>query len=132
MTSPDALHAGGWALPCPVCATPVPPGPAPCPVCGLPAAGQAAQVVARIGATITELSRDRDALLATLRATAPGPAAAPPPAPATPPAPASNWPYPPVTPPAASPPPPPAWPFPPVAPPPSRRRLSPQQVLLGL
>src|SRR5215211_3753414 len=87
MSSPDAPRGGGWALPCPVCATPVTPGPAPCPTCGLPAAGQAASVVARIGATISELTRDRDALLATLRTTARGAgvaaAAMPPPAPAS-------------------------------------------------
>src|SRR3954462_13366514 len=78
-------------LPCPVCGTPAtgpatapcPPCPvggtpatgpatAPCPTCGLPAVGQAALVVARIGATLAELTRDRDALLATLRMAAPG------------------------------------------------------------
>jgi hypothetical protein len=101
-----------WS-PCPVCGAPVA-GPAPCPSCGLPAAGQAALVMARIGATITELARDREALLAGLRAAAPGYgtstgyAAAPPP--------------PPVAPPAAPP--------PPAA---GRvRRLTPQQVLLAL
>src|SRR3954451_3548695 len=74
-------------LPCPVCGTPVAvPAGAPCPVCGLPAVGSAALVVARIGATLTELTRDRDALLATLRLSAPGPAAAPPPVHAPPPA----------------------------------------------
>ncbi|NYJ08853.1 SCO7613 C-terminal domain-containing membrane protein [Petropleomorpha daqingensis] len=93
------------------------PAAAPCPVCGLPAVGQAALVVARIGATLAELTRDRDALLATLRMSAPGAAApsvvvAPPPQPAF---------VPPAPPPPAPPPP---------APP--RRRLSPQQVLLGL
>src|SRR3954465_15091064 len=83
-------------LPCPVCGTPVAvPAGAPCPVCGLPAVGSAALVVARIGATLTELTRDRDALLATLRMSAPG--AAPVYAPAPP--------APPVLPPAAAPPP---------------------------
>ncbi|MGY1603202.1 SCO7613 C-terminal domain-containing membrane protein [Geodermatophilus sp. SYSU D00815] len=109
------------AFPCPVCGTPAAgPAGAPCPTCGLPAVGQAALVVARIGATLAELTRDRDALVATLRAAAPGAAPAPAPAPA------------PVAPPprrvhAPLPPPPPS---PPPGPP--RRRLSPQQVLLGL
>jgi hypothetical protein len=109
-------------LPCPVCGTPAAgPAAAPCPTCGLPAVGQAALVVARIGATLTELARDRDALLATLRAAAPGhPMSAPVPPPAPLPAvfPAPAAPVPPVPPPTAPP-----------APP---RRLSPQQVLLGL
>ena len=66
---------GGWRPPCPVCGRPVDDiGAGTCPGCGLPAAGQAAVVVARIGATLTDLARDRDALLATLRAAAPGPA----------------------------------------------------------
>ncbi|WP_029431839.1 DUF2157 domain-containing protein [Blastococcus sp. URHD0036] len=116
-------------LPCPVCGRPAGgSGPAPCPGCGLPAVAEAALVVARIGATIGELSRDRDRLLATLRAAAPGPALAPwsPPLPA---------PFPQAPPP---PPPPPA----PISPwsdgspwddePRPARRLSPQQVLLGL
>ncbi|SFT53422.1 hypothetical protein SAMN05660657_01417 [Geodermatophilus amargosae] len=126
-----------WGLPCPVCGTPAAPAPAPCATCGLPAVAQAATVVARIGATIDEFSRERDALVATLRAAATGPAPAPasapapalarPPAPASapPPRPAPAWsptPFPPAVPPAA----------PPAAPPASRRRLSPQQVLLGL
>src|SRR3954453_6953904 len=89
---------GPAGLPCPVCGPAVPQaGHVRCPRCGLPAAGQAALVVARIGATLTELARDRDALLTTLRAAAhgappaPGPApAAPPPAPATPP-PTPSW-----------------------------------------
>ncbi|WP_369134295.1 DUF2157 domain-containing protein [Modestobacter sp. I12A-02662] len=103
---------------------------AACPVCGLPAAGQAATVVARIGATLHELARDRDALLVTLRAAAPGPAAALPPAVPT------DW-APPHPPPARTPPPtppPPPWTPPAAAPPPRphRPRLSPQQVLLGL
>ncbi|WP_308123558.1 SCO7613 C-terminal domain-containing membrane protein [Modestobacter marinus] len=113
-----------------------------CPVCGLPAAGQAATVVARIGATLHELARDQDALLATLRAAAPGaaPLTAPGPPAATPPAvPADRAPpqarpvwAPPTAPPVAAPPPP--WTPPVAAPPPRshRRRLSPQQVLLGL
>ena len=118
-------------------------GAGPCPGCGLPAAGQAAVVVARIGATLTDLTRDRDALLATLRAAAPGaaPAAPRPTAPSTP-APAT-----PRRPPAARR----APPWSPRRPPPGtagrhpllprssptgpaapRRRLSPQEVLLGL
>ncbi|MGY1616905.1 SCO7613 C-terminal domain-containing membrane protein [Geodermatophilus sp. SYSU D00691] len=109
------------AFPCPVCGTPATgPAGAPCPTCGLPAVGQAALVVARIGATLAELTRDRDALLATLRASAPGAAPAPAPVPAPPPAPV------PAPPPLVMPPPP-AY-----VPPPPRRRLSPQQVLLGL
>jgi hypothetical protein len=96
-------------LACPVCGRVVTgPQPAPCPGCGLPAVGPAALVVARIGATLGELSRDRDALLATLRASAAGPAPVPPALPLAPP-----------------PPPPLPAPVPP-------RRLSPQQVLLGL
>ena len=64
---------GGWSLPCPVCGRPSgDTGTGPCPQCGLPAVGQAALVVARIGATLAELTRDRDALLASLRAAAPG------------------------------------------------------------
>jgi hypothetical protein len=141
--------AGGWGLPCPVCGRPTGDvGRGPCPSCGLPAAAQAALVVARIGTTLTELARDRDALLASLRAAAPGsppapavpvmaPAAPRPPASTTAPAPV---PTPQAVPPAVPPPPPgpPSWgppPPPPGAiPPPPRapRRLSPQQVLLGL
>lgn len=106
-------------LPCAVCGTPLTgPAQAPCPRCGLPGAGQAAWVVARIGTTLTELARDRDALLATLRATAPGP---PPPPTAVP------YAAPPQYSPMPAPPPP-----SPVPPSPARRRLSPQQVLLGL
>jgi hypothetical protein len=104
-------------------------GAAPCPACGLPGAAQAAVVVARIGATLTDLARDRDALLATLRAAAPGSSAAPSPAPAPPP-PAAPWALP--APPEPGPPPlfaPVAAPRPTRAP---RRRLSPQEVLLGL
>ncbi|GAB3346878.1 DUF2157 domain-containing protein [Modestobacter lapidis] len=128
-------RSGPPGPPCPVCGTPVTAvADAACPVCGLPAAGQAASVVARIGATLHDLARDRDALLATLRAAAPGAAPAPPaaptgwapPAPSVPPA----W-----APPAAAAPrapqptaPRPAGP----APQPRRPRLSPQQVLLGL
>ncbi|MCW2510382.1 MAG: conserved rane protein of unknown function [Modestobacter sp.] len=118
---------------CPVCGAEVLGLPAaPCPSCGLPAAGQAGWVVGRIGATLEELTRDRDALLATLRAAAPGaptPAAARAPLDAAwaPPVPA------PPTPPAAPGPPAPWWPAaleqPPAQP---RRRLSPQQVLLAL
>ncbi|MCA0145046.1 SCO7613 C-terminal domain-containing membrane protein [Blastococcus sp. LR1] len=125
---------GPWVPACPVCGRPVADvGPGPCPSCGLPAAAQAALVLARIGATIGELNRDRDELLATLRAAAPG-VPAPPPAPTpVPPAPApaaQPW-TPPGPPPwappmpggAASPPPPAAA---------RRRALTPQQVLLGL
>ena len=113
--------AGPWGPPCPVCGRPTGDiGAGPCPVCGLPAAAQAALVVARIGATLTDIARDRDALVATLRAAAPGvrpppvsqPTPAPPPQPWWPPAPAPA-------------PPPPAVHRP-------RRRLSPQQVLVGL
>jgi hypothetical protein len=108
--------AGPFGPPCPVCGRPTGDiGAGPCPVCGLPAAGQAALVVARIGATLTDIARDRDALVATLRASAPGvrqPTPTPPPAPWWPPAAA------PV--PAAT----------PVRPP--RRRQIPQQVLVGL
>ncbi|RBY90888.1 DUF2157 domain-containing protein [Blastococcus sp. TF02A-26] len=114
-------------LPCPVCGLPAAgAGPAPCPACGLPAVGEAALVVARIGATIGELTRDRERLLATLRAAAPGPAPVTWPAPPPPAAP--------LPPPVVVPPPPPWSPgdtaraedVPPV------RRLSPQQVLVGL
>ncbi|SDX42396.1 hypothetical protein SAMN05660209_00473 [Geodermatophilus africanus] len=100
--------------------------------------GEAARVVARIGATIDELVRDRDRLLATLRAatatataTAPARAPAPPPTPVTV-RPTAPPPAPPPAPPAATP-----WPSPPSiderspVPPPSRR-VSPQQVLLAL
>ncbi|SOC49884.1 Predicted membrane protein [Blastococcus aggregatus] len=128
---PDAR---AWGLPCPVCGRPTGDvGAGPCPACGLPAAAHAALVVARIGTTLGELARDRDALLASLRAAAPGaargPAAAPPQPPTAPP-PA------PFTPPVAAPPPwvpqgPPPAAAPP-APPRPPRRLSPQQVLLAL
>jgi hypothetical protein len=117
---------------CPVCAAEATGVPsAPCPSCGLPAAGQAGWVIGRIGATLAELTRDRDALLATLRAAAPG-APAPAPAPAD-----AAWGTPPTAapPPAAPPlaPPAPSWPVPGGRPPaPPRRRLSPQQVLLAL
>jgi len=133
--------SGGWAVTCPVCQRLLwGAAPEPCPSCGLPAAGQAALILTRIGTTLTELSRDRDALLATLRASAPydpsaqyQPAAPPPPAavPAFPVAPVA-----PVAPAAPAAPNPTAWrPGPPPAPGtqrPPRRRLSPQQVLLGL
>ncbi|WP_344687689.1 SCO7613 C-terminal domain-containing membrane protein [Blastococcus jejuensis] len=123
---------GAWSPPCPVCGRPsADAGPGPCRTCGLPAVGQAALVVARIGVTLTELTRDRDALLATLRAAAPGaPVAAPPAvAPAPPPIqPSAPWaPAPPAPPPWTPPPPPPPGP-----PPRPRRRLSPPQVLGGL
>ncbi|MGY1739346.1 MULTISPECIES: SCO7613 C-terminal domain-containing membrane protein [unclassified Blastococcus] len=140
-------------LPCPVCGRPAAGGgPAPCPSCGLPAVGEAALVVARIGATLDELTRDRDRLLATLRAAAPGTAPVPPPAPpAWAAAPPAAWAAPPPAPAAWAAPPsaPAAWPAPPAAPPEPGwpawpldgvaepepappRRLSPQQVLLGL
>src|SRR4051794_38807141 len=124
---PGMSSSGPPVLPCPVCGTAVPVGyRSPCPVCGLPAAGQSALVVARIGATLTELARDRDALLATLRTAAPGAA----PTPAPPPLVASPLPPPPMAPPppAAPPPPPPPRPRPPPPPPPRRGpppRLSP-------
>jgi hypothetical protein len=120
MTSPSGAP---WQLPCPGCGLPVA-GPQPCPGCGLPAAGQAALVVARIGATIDELSRDRDALLATLRAAVPSA-----PAPAHGPSLAPPWPASPPPPPVALPPLPVG---PTLPPPPPRHRISPQQVLLGL
>ncbi|MGY1591391.1 SCO7613 C-terminal domain-containing membrane protein [Geodermatophilus sp. SYSU D00708] len=107
--------------PCPVCGLPsAGPGPAPCPSCGLPAVGEAARVVARIGATIDELARDRERLLATLRA-ATAPATLPAPSPVPPP----PWPVAPAPPEAAE-------PVPPVSPRTPARRVSPQQVLLGL
>lgn len=113
-----------WGLPCPVCGTPAAPAPASCATCGLPAVAQAATVVARMGATIDEFARERDALVATLRAAARGAAPAPVPVPTPVPVPV--------------PPPVPTWVLPPAPPPPPRpaapprRRLSPQQVLLGL
>jgi hypothetical protein len=125
-------HGASWVPTCPVCARPVGDiGGGPCPSCGLPAAQQSAVVLARIGTTMRELARERDELLATLRATVPGAmahAAAPASQQAAPYAPA---PPPPVLPQPAWGPPPQAWrpPVPPAAP---RRRLSPQQVLLGL
>ncbi|MGY1754839.1 DUF2157 domain-containing protein [Blastococcus sp. SYSU D01042] len=112
---------GTWGPGCPVCGRPTGDvGAGPCPACGLPAAAHAALVVARIGSTLTELARDRDALLASLRAAAPG---RPPVVAAPPPTGSPAWAPPPV-PPAA----------PPPAAPPRRppRRLSPQQVLVGL
>ena len=55
-----------WGPPCPVCGRPTGDiGPGQCPTCGLPAAAQAALVVARIGATLTDIARDRDELVAT-------------------------------------------------------------------
>src|SRR3954447_14039687 len=125
-----------WVPACPVCDRPVGDiGSAPCPGCGLPAAGQAALVVARIGTTLSDLARDRDNLLATLRAAAPGipvpraavpnpPGPAPVPPPPTPPAPA---PVPPRPPPPPGTPPQRVWAPPEPVPP--RHRLSPQQVL---
>ena len=96
-------------------------------------------VVARIGVTLTELARDRDALVATLRAAAPGAPVSAPPAPHRPrrrtgpatgpaaPAPAAPSSGRPRRPPSPGPPVPAA-----TGPPRPRRRLSPQQVLLGL
>jgi len=66
-------HGASWVPTCPVCGRPVGDlGRGPCPACGLPAALQSALVLARIGTTIGELKRERDELLATLRAAAPG------------------------------------------------------------
>ncbi|WP_245161179.1 DUF2157 domain-containing protein [Blastococcus sp. CT_GayMR16] len=108
-------------------------GPGQCPTCGLPAAAHAALVVSRIGATLRDIAQDRDALVATLRAAAPGgttytvpPAAAPSAMPVPPPAAVPVPPPAPWWPPAAAPAPAPQTPRPP------RRRLSPQQVLVGL
>ncbi|MGR7026697.1 SCO7613 C-terminal domain-containing membrane protein [Geodermatophilus sp. URMC 62] len=124
MTSTD----GPPGLPCPVCGTPAARPPAACPTCGLPAVGQAATVVARLGATIEEFARERDALLATLRAAAAGPVAGPRPAawaPAPPPpAPPVSVPHPVAATPVAA--------TPVAATPAPRRRISPQQVLVGL
>jgi hypothetical protein len=117
----DPQRGGGWALTCPVCSRPADQPPtAACPQCGLPGAGQAALVMARIGATLQELTRDRDALLQTLRAAAPHPAP-----------PAGSYAAAGPGPRAAAPPPP--VPGNDLRPEPRpRRRLSPQQVLLGL
>jgi hypothetical protein len=135
-------HGAPWTATCPVCGRPVGDiGAGPCPVCGLPAAAQAALVVARIGATLTDLARDRDALLVTLRAAAPGggasaagPAAPPPVQVPWPGRPAAAATYAPARPSAG-----PLGPqLPAGGPPPTpvprrvRQRLSPQQVLLGL
>lgn len=132
-------HGASWVPVCPVCgrrASDV--GAGPCPSCGLPAVAHAALVVARIGTTVDELARDRDQLLANLRAAAPGAVRvpAPPPVPVPAPVPAQQ---PSATPPPRVPPQPP-WipPAPPMAAggPPSLRpltsRLSPEQILLGL
>ena len=133
---------GAPAPACPVCGTPVTGPPvAPCPRCGLPAAGQAATVVDRLTATLGQLARDREDLLVTLRAAAPGPPAPvtelpPAPEPGTPVGPPPTW-APPAGPPVTPAPPtatpwwPPASPAAP-APAPPRRQVSPQQVLLGL
>ncbi|CCG04080.1 SCO7613 C-terminal domain-containing membrane protein [Blastococcus saxobsidens] len=130
-------HGARWAPACPVCGRPVGDiGTGPCPSCGLPAAAQSALILARIGATIGELTRERDELLATLRAAAPGtPTATPAAPPAQLPPAAPPWSPPRQTggpPPSPPPPPPPAAAPPPAVPWPPRRRLSPQQVLLGL
>jgi hypothetical protein len=120
-------HGAPWVPACPVCGRPVGDvGPGRCPSCGLPAAAQAAIVVARIGTTLSDLARDRDELLATLRAAAPG-AVLPVAPPARTSAPQASSPPPWV-------PPQPVW-GPPPAPPLARApraRVSPQQVLLGL
>ncbi len=126
-------HGAYWVPACPVCGRPAGDvGTGPCPSCGLPAVARAALVVARIGTTLSDLARERDDLLATLRASAPWAGPASPPVQTLP-----------VPPPSATPPwapPQPAWaPAPsawqPPRPAPARAprpRLSPQQVLLGL
>ena len=49
-----------FALQCPVCGRPVEePAPPACLTCGLPAVGQAARVVTRIGVTLREIAADR-------------------------------------------------------------------------
>ncbi|WNV73892.1 DUF2157 domain-containing protein [Geodermatophilus sp. DSM 44513] len=133
MTSPSGPS---WRPSCPVCGRPAAgSGPAPCPSCGLPAVGEAARVVARIGATIEELTRDRDRLLVVLRTAAEeAPAPAPPPAPAAPPAAPVRRVAAPAPPPAPAPAPAPVRPsiderYTVRAP---RRRVSPEQVLLAL
>jgi len=132
---------------CPVCGTEVTgPPAAACTSCGLPAAGQAGWVLGRIGATLDQLTRERDDLLATLRSAAPGRAGPPPvdawappdpvgasvggrsPAVATPSGPG----VPPGAPPGTPPPELPSRPAPAPMPAPPHRRLSPQQVLLAL
>lgn len=102
--------ARGWGYECPVCGRPTGDvGTGPCPSCGLPAAAHAALVVARIGTTLGELARDRDALLASLRAAAPGaprtgaPAWGPPVAPPAAPAPVAAFPPPGTFPPPPAP-----------------------------
>ncbi|WP_324273241.1 hypothetical protein [Blastococcus brunescens] len=134
-------HGASWVPVCPVCGRPASDvGAGPCPSCRLPAVAHAALVVARIGTTMGELARDRDELLAALRAAAPGAAAPRPDAPAAPVPPAAPpWvpPQQPWTAPqgpwapnrSASGPVPSGPPAPPRAP---RPRLSPEQVLLGL
>jgi len=127
-------NGASWVPTCPVCGRPVGDiGRAPCPTCGLPAALQSALVLARIGTTMSDLARERDELLAALRASAPGATVPAVGAPAPQPAAPLPW----VPPQPAWGPPPPAWQppaeAPPAGPPPvPRRRLSPQQVLLGL
>ncbi len=115
-----------YTVPCPTCATPIlgwsGPGPA-CPNCGLPAAGHAGYVVARIDSTLREFRADRDRLMQSMAAVArPGAAVAA--LPAAPIPPTSQ-----MLPPAAIPPMPPM--SPPVVAAPRRRRLTPQQMLLG-
>ncbi len=93
-------------------------------------------MVARLGATIDEFARERDALLGTLRAAArtaapyaASPSLSPPvPPPFAAPRPVAS----PVAPPGSAAPPPPLAPPRPSPQPVPRRRLSPQQVLLGL
>src|SRR3954462_2288949 len=98
---PLSANTGGWGPRRPGRGRPTGDiGAGQCPTCGLPAAAQAALVVARIGATLTDIARDRDALVATFRASAPGTTAVPPPpppapAPWFPPAPAQRPPAPP-------------------------------------
>ena len=130
-------HGASWVPACPVCGRPVGDiGAGPCPSCGLPAAAHAALVVARIGTTLSDLARDRDELLASLRAAAPGAGTARPvpvqvPPVAQPSAPTAPPPWAPAQPtwgPAPT-----AWQPPTAAPAATpRRRLSPQQLLLGL
>ncbi|MGY1643763.1 SCO7613 C-terminal domain-containing membrane protein [Geodermatophilus sp. SYSU D00703] len=128
-----------WVLPCPVCGRGVlRSDPGPCASCGLPAVGQAALVVARIEVTIDEMARDRDRLLDTLRAAAAGAPPAPPEAPArpahrgspiaerVPPGRPGSGPFPAAPLPAPS-----TEDRPRLLPAPARR-ISPQQVLLGL
>ena len=120
------------ALQCPVCGRPVEdPAPPACLTCGLPSVGPAARVITRIGVTLREIAADRDALLGTLRAAAPGPARQPVHTPA-PTRPAPAWQPGPAWQPPGPAPEPIHWMSEPPPPPRPRRRLSPQEVLLGL